>query len=69
MAYLTELMEASQHITGLIDLSISMLRELPEIESQLSARVSPIAASYTTSLQLQLVAVLRRYHCSLLRKL
>ncbi|ODN03528.1 Mediator of RNA polymerase II transcription subunit 12-like protein, partial [Orchesella cincta] len=67
IAYLTELMEASLHITGLIELSISMLRELPDIESQLSSRISPIASTYTTSVQLQLVAVLRRYHCSLLQ--
>ena len=68
VAFLTELMEAALNVTGLLETCISMLRELPEIESQLNSKSSPIVGTYTTSLQLQLVSILRRYHCCLLRK-
>ncbi|CAG7719777.1 unnamed protein product [Allacma fusca] len=66
VAFLTELMEIALNITGLLETCINMLRELPEIESQLNNKASPIVGTYTTSLQLQLVSILRRYHCSLL---
>lgn len=45
-----------------------ILKELPEVESQLMVKNSILVKSYTTSLSLYVVGVLRRYHSCLLRK-
>ncbi|KAG8221965.1 hypothetical protein J437_LFUL007806 [Ladona fulva] len=66
VAFLFDLMELSLNIYGLIDFCIQILKELPEVEAQLVAKGSPLARSYTTSLCLYVVGVLRRYHCCLL---
>lgn len=50
-------------------LNFQILKELPEVESQLMAKTSILVKSYTTSLSLYVVGVLRRYHCCLLRKI
>lgn len=68
VAFLFDLMELALNIYGLIDVCIQILKELPEVENQLAARSSQLARSYTTSLSLYAVGVLRRYHCCLLRK-
>ena len=68
VAFLTELMEVGLNIMGLLETGVQILRELPEVETQLIQRGSPIVGHYTTSLLIQVVAILRRYHCSLLRK-
>jgi len=62
-------METSLNIDGLVELCSQMVKDLHDVENQLTQRNSPIATLYSTSLQLQLVAVLRRYHCCLLCKL
>ncbi|XP_046392614.1 mediator of RNA polymerase II transcription subunit 12-like protein isoform X2 [Ischnura elegans] len=69
VAFLFDLMELSLNIYGLIDFCIQILKELPEVEAQLVAKGSPLARSYTTSLCLYVVGVLRRYHCCLLLSL
>lgn len=66
IAYLTELMELALNISGLVETCVHMLKELFDVESQLCQRGSSIVGHYTTSLQLQIVAVLRRYHTCLL---
>nr|CAD7411497.1 unnamed protein product [Timema cristinae] len=43
-----------------------ILKELPEVEAQLLVKCSPLVRSYTTSLSLYVVGVLRRYQCCLL---
>lgn len=43
-----------------------ILKELPEVELQLHYKTSMLAKSYTSSLSLYVVGVLRRYHCCLL---
>ncbi len=68
VAFLTELMEVGLNIMGLLETSLQILRELPEVEAQLLQRGSPLVGQYTTSLLIQVVAILRRYHCSLLCK-
>jgi mediator of RNA polymerase II transcription subunit 12 len=68
IGYLTDLMEFGLNITGLLDMCTTLLKELPDIEVMLCQRGSSISGSYTTGLQLQLVAVFRRYHTCLLRK-
>ena len=47
-------------------LCVQILKELPEVEAQLQAKGSALIRSYTTSLSLYVVGVLRRYHCCLL---
>lgn len=68
VAFLFDLMELALNIYGLIDVCIQILKELPEVEAQLTARNSQLVRSYTTNLSLYVVGVLRRYHCCLLRK-
>ncbi|XP_020279147.1 mediator of RNA polymerase II transcription subunit 12 isoform X2 [Pseudomyrmex gracilis] len=66
VAFLFDLMELALNIYGLIDVCIQILKELPEVEAQLTARNSQLVRSYTTNLSLYVVGVLRRYHCCLL---
>lgn len=66
VAFLFDLMETAFNIFGLIDLCIQILKELPEVEVQLTSKSSNLAKGYTTSLSLYVVGVLRRYHCCLL---
>ncbi|XP_057325001.1 mediator of RNA polymerase II transcription subunit 12 [Microplitis mediator] len=66
VAFLFDLMELALNIYGLIDVCIQILKELPEVETQLAARNSQLVRSYTTSLSLYVVGVLRRYHYCLL---
>ncbi|XP_034195865.1 mediator complex subunit kohtalo [Osmia lignaria lignaria] len=66
VAFLFDLMELALNIYGLIDVCIQILKELPEVEAQLTVRNSQLVRSYTTSLSLYVVGVLRRYHCCLL---
>ena len=68
VAFLFDLMELALNIYGLIDICIQILKELPDVESQLDSRKSTLVRSYTTNLSLYIVGVLRRYHCCLLRK-
>jgi mediator of RNA polymerase II transcription subunit 12 len=68
VAFLFDLMELALNIYGLIDVCIQILKELPEVEAQLTARNSQLVRSYTTNLSLYVVGVLRRYHCCLLCK-
>lgn len=68
VAFLFDLMELSYNIHGLIHVCIQILKELPEVENQLTQKGYCIDRSYTTGLALYIVAVLRRYHSCLLRK-
>ncbi|KAJ8982058.1 hypothetical protein NQ317_001467 [Molorchus minor] len=66
VAFLFDLMELALNIYGLIDVCIQILKELPEVETQLYNKNSVLSRNYTTSLSLYVVGVLRRYHCCLL---
>ncbi|XP_064639525.1 mediator of RNA polymerase II transcription subunit 12-like protein isoform X2 [Lineus longissimus] len=66
ISYLFDLMEYSLNINGLMDFVIQLLKELSEVEVQLLLKASSLSGSYTTSLCLCIVAVLRRYHAYLL---
>ncbi|CAH0557477.1 unnamed protein product [Brassicogethes aeneus] len=66
VAFLFDLMELALNIYGLIDVCIQILKELPEVETQLHNKNSVLSRNYTTSLSLYVVGVLRRYHCCLL---
>nr|CAH7731850.1 unnamed protein product [Callosobruchus chinensis] len=66
VAFLFDLMELALNIYGLIDVCIQILKELPEVETQLYNKNSILSRNYTTSLSLYVVGVLRRYHCCLL---
>ncbi|XP_008193999.1 mediator of RNA polymerase II transcription subunit 12 isoform X1 [Tribolium castaneum] len=66
VAFLFDLMELALNIYGLIDVCIQILKELPEVETQLYNKNSVLTRNYTTSLSLYVVGVLRRYHCCLL---
>lgn len=68
VAFLFDLMELALNIYGLIDVCIQILKELPEVETQLYNKNSVLSRNYTTSLSLYVVGVLRRYHCCLLCK-
>lgn len=69
VAYLFDLMETAVNIYGLIELCMSIVKELPLVESQLIQKRSPYVKSYTSSMGLYIVGVLRRYLRCLLRKL
>ncbi|XP_059479681.1 mediator of RNA polymerase II transcription subunit 12 isoform X2 [Neocloeon triangulifer] len=66
VAFLFDLMELSLNIYGLIDICIQIIKELPDVEAQLQVKGPTLVRSYTTSLSLYVVGVLRRYHCCLL---
>ncbi|XP_012157623.1 mediator of RNA polymerase II transcription subunit 12 isoform X2 [Ceratitis capitata] len=66
VAFLFDLMEMALNIHSLLDFCDHILKELPEIESQLQSKKSTLVRSYTTSLALYVVGILRRYHSCLL---
>lgn len=69
VAYLFDLMETAVNIYGLIELCMSIVKDLPLVESQLIQKRSSFVKAYTTSMSLYIVGVLRRYMRCLLRKL
>uniref|UniRef100_A0A8D9FIE5 Mediator of RNA polymerase II transcription subunit 12-like protein n=1 Tax=Cacopsylla melanoneura TaxID=428564 RepID=A0A8D9FIE5_9HEMI len=66
VAFLFDVMELCLNIYNLIEVSIQILKELMEVESQLQSKGSTLVRSYVPSLVLYIVGVLRRYHASLL---
>lgn len=66
VAFLFDLMELALNIYGLIEVCIQILKELPEVETQLYNKNLTLSRNYTTSLSLYVVGALRRYHCCLL---
>ncbi|KAH8373428.1 hypothetical protein KR009_006618 [Drosophila setifemur] len=66
VAFLFDLMELALNIYSLLELCDSLLKELPEVEHQLQLKKSNLVRSYTTSLALYIVSILRRYHSCLL---
>lgn len=68
VAYLFDLMETANNVYGLIELCMAIMRELPKVESQLVQKSSAFIRTYTSSLSLYVVGVLRRYHRCLLCK-
>lgn len=66
VAFLFDLMEMALNIHSLLELCDQILKELPEVENQLQAKKSNMIRSYTTSLGLYIVGILRRYHSCLL---
>lgn len=66
VAFLFDLMEMALNIHSLLELCDQILKELPEVENQLQAKKSNMMRSYTTSLGLYIVGILRRYHSCLL---
>ncbi|KAM9316506.1 mediator of RNA polymerase II transcription subunit 12-like protein [Gastrophryne carolinensis] len=61
-----DLMETALNINGLIDFAVQLLNELGMVEAELLLKSSDLAGSYTTSLCLYIVAILRRYHACLI---
>lgn len=66
VAFLFDLMEVALNIYGVIDMCIQILKELPDVEAQLMAKNSNLIKSYTTTLSLYVVGILRRYNSCLL---
>uniref|UniRef100_A0A8C9Z7P8 Mediator complex subunit 12 n=1 Tax=Sander lucioperca TaxID=283035 RepID=A0A8C9Z7P8_SANLU len=64
--FIFDLMEYSLNISGLIDFAIQLLNELSLVEAELLLKSSSLVGTYTTSLCLCIVAVLRRYHSCLI---
>uniref|UniRef100_A0A674KJC0 Mediator complex subunit 12 n=1 Tax=Terrapene triunguis TaxID=2587831 RepID=A0A674KJC0_9SAUR len=64
--FIFDLMEYSLNISGLIDFAIQLLNELSVVEAELLLKSSDLVGSYTTSLCLCIVAVLRHYHSCLI---
>lgn len=69
VAYLFDLMETGVNIYGLIELCLAIVKNLPLVESQLIQKRSPFVKTYTSSMSLYVVGVLRRYMRCLLREL
>lgn len=66
VAFLFDLMEIALNINGLIDFCIQILKELPDVEYQLMAKNSNLVKTYTTTMSLYVVGILRRYNSCLL---
>ncbi|GAB6019774.1 hypothetical protein CHUAL_001322 [Chamberlinius hualienensis] len=66
ISFLLDLMQIALNIHSLIDFCIQMLKDLPDIDAQLATRAPNLMYSYTTSLSLYVVGLLRKYHCFLL---
>lgn len=66
VAFLFDLMEVAVNIYGVIDMCIQILKELPDVESQLMAKGSNLIKNYTTTLSLYVVGTMRRYNSCLL---
>jgi len=66
VAFLFDLMEVALNIYGVIDMCIQILKELPDVEAQLMSKNSNLIKSYTTTLSLYVVGILRRYNSCLL---
>ena len=64
--FIFDLMEYLFNISGLIDFAIQLLNELSVVEAELLLKSSDLVGSYTTSLCLCIVAVLRHYHSCLI---
>lgn len=66
VAFLFDLLETALNIHSLLELCDQILKELPDIESQLQIKKSHLIRNYTTSLGLYIIGILRRYHSCLL---
>jgi len=66
VSYLFDLMEYCLNIGQLLELSTQLLKEMPEVETQLSNKSSGLTGLYTTKLCLCIVGILRKYHACLL---
>ncbi|ELT92763.1 hypothetical protein CAPTEDRAFT_163894 [Capitella teleta] len=67
ISFLLDLMEFCNHINGLLDFLTLVLKELPDVESQLHQKGSLHASGlFSTNLCLFFVALLRKYHAYLL---
>uniref|UniRef100_A0A8C5PYK2 Mediator complex subunit 12 n=1 Tax=Leptobrachium leishanense TaxID=445787 RepID=A0A8C5PYK2_9ANUR len=64
--FIFDLMEYSLNINGLIDFAIQLLNELSVVEAELLLKSSSLVGSYTMSLCLCIVAVLRHYNTCLI---
>ena len=62
ISFLFDLSGLALNIQSILDWSIQILKELPAVETQLAERSSCLTRTYTTSLGLYIVGVLRRYH-------
>ncbi len=62
VSFLFDLTGLALNIQGILEWCLQILKELPGVESQLVERGSCLSRSYTTSLSLYIVGVLRRYH-------
>ncbi|CAL4069283.1 unnamed protein product, partial [Meganyctiphanes norvegica] len=65
IAFLMDLMEVALNVHGLIDFCIQIIKEIVEIENQLSERQC-LVGSYCPTLILHIVGELRKYHACLL---
>ena len=62
ISFLFDLAGMSLNIQGILDWCLQILKELPAIELQLMERSSGLTRTYTTTLALYCVGVLRKYH-------
>ncbi|KAK6194758.1 hypothetical protein SNE40_000324 [Patella caerulea] len=66
VAYLFDMMEYAMNINGLIDFVVKLLNQLCEVVTQLKMKESTLVSSYTMSLGLCIVSVLRNYNSYML---
>ncbi|KAG9509321.1 Mediator of RNA polymerase II transcription subunit 12, partial [Fragariocoptes setiger] len=66
LTFLFELMLASTNISGLIDLVMQILKELPDIDSQLKQKCPNLAGNYCSSVALNAIGILTRHHSCVL---
>ena len=62
VSFLFDLTSLALNIQGILEWCLQILKELPGVESQLIERGSCLTRTYTTTLSLYIVGVLRRYH-------
>ena len=66
ISFLFDLAGMSLNIQGILEWCLQILKELPSIENQLVERSSGLSRTYTTTLALYCVGVLRKYHKTLI---
>lgn len=66
LSFVFDLFTMALNVSGLLELVVSILEELPDIEAQIKLKCPTLANQYTHSIALCIIGMLYRYHSCLL---
>lgn len=66
LSFVFDLFTMALNVSGLLELVVPILEELPDIEAQIKLKCSTLANQYTHSIALCIIGMLYRYHSCLL---